>query len=58
MNVLSIATFATKDVRTPLVHLSVPVMMDMFSLVMEGHALVSPIHTLIILACCSLCVQC
>ena len=41
MNVFSILMAATKDAGIPLVHSSVLVVMDMFSLVMEGHALVS-----------------
>ena len=41
MNALSILTAVTKDVRTPLVHLSVLVVMGISLLVMEGHALVS-----------------
>jgi hypothetical protein len=41
MNALSIRMVVIKDVRTLLVHSCVPVVMDMFSLVMEGHALVS-----------------
>ena len=41
MNVFLILMAVTKYARIPLVHSSVLVVMDMFSLVMEGHALVS-----------------
>ena len=41
MNVFLILMAVTKYARIPLVHSSVLVVMDMFSLVKEGHALVS-----------------
>ena len=41
MNALPIRMAVIKDVRILLVHSCVPVVMDMFYLVMEGHALVS-----------------
>ena len=41
MNVFSTLMTVTKDARIPLAHSSVLVVLDMLSLVMEGHALVS-----------------
>lgn len=44
MNVLLILMVVTRDVKTTLVHFSVLVIMDMFSLAMEERVLVSHMH--------------
>lgn len=44
MNALLILMVVTRDVKTTLVHSSVLVIMDMFSLAMEEHVLVSHMH--------------